>query len=608
MFRYLILVWDSDDEARSRKAGQLVAELRATSRDWHTSMEGPGVCVLCAEASSGSMRVRKLSDDLVVLGALFRRTQDGSLDVSELSRSCIRQLVASKGRELMTEYWGNYVAVIRDPGRSVVRVLRGPASSVDCLRLNHEGLEIFFSFVEDCARLRLFTPSIDWEYVAAGLVSWLPGHQTGLKAISQVQPGECVEIGKGGPHLHRYWDAAAVTRSNTIEDVHEAARALRRVTTECVHAWAAHHPRILHALSGGLDSSIVLMCLKDAPTQPYVTCLTEYSAGPDTDEREYARLAARHVGCAHIEHERSSFVDLHRILEVSRSATPSPVTFRRVEVARQYAQLAHECDATAIFSGSCGDAVFLQSFAGLTVADFVHSQGMRPALGAVVYGAAQLEGMSVWRMLAQALRLAHAPRRHDPFADLKLNARMLTRDAVMAFECQKAKYLSWVRESISDLPPGKLQQVLALTAPDLFYDPMGRTGDPELVAPLWSQPLLELVLRIPTYMLMTGGWDRGLTRLAFSDSLPPEIARRTDKGGVTTHVQAVIQRNMRFIRDLLIDGALVQRGLLDRFKVEEALSGRPSHTNPPGTVEILGALTVEAWIRTWSALSPCAAV
>jgi len=294
-------------------------------------------------------------------------------------------------------------------------------------------------------------------------------------------------------------------------------------------------------------------------------------------------------------------------LEVSRSATPSPVTFRRVEVARQYARLAHECDATAIFSGSCGDAIFLQSFAGLTAADFIHSRGLRPALGAVVYGAAQLEGMSVWRMLAQAFRLAHAPRCHNPFADLPLAAKMLTDNAVMAFERQKAKYLSWVRESTTDLPPGKLQQVLALTSPDLFYDPMGRPGDPELLAPLWSQPLLELVLKIPTYVLMTGGCDRGLARLAFSDTLPTEIARRTDKGGVTAHVQTIIHRNMRFIRDLLIDGALVQQGLLDRFKVQEALGGRPCHTRQTGTVEILGAVTVEAWVRTWSVSSPRAA-
>lgn len=135
--------------------------------------------------------------------------------------------------------------------------------------------------------------------------------------------------------------------------------------------------------------------------------------------------------------------------------------------------------------------------------------------------------------------------------------------------------------------------------PTEFYDPLGRPDDPEPVQPLMSQPLIELCLRIPTYVLTNSGWDRAIARRAFRTEVPREILRRRSKGGLEENVQEILMGNLRAARELLLDGHLVSAGLLHRGRVEEALSDRPTRTAAT-MAEIFDHLATEAWLRRWN--------
>ncbi len=54
-----------------------------------------------------------------------------------------------------------------------------------------------------------------------------------------------------------------------------------------------------------------------------------------------------------------------------------------------------------------------------------------------------------------------------------------------------------------------------------FCGPFDQDDDPAGVAPLLSQPIVEVCLRIPVDLQMRGRRDRSLTRLAFSQDQPP---------------------------------------------------------------------------------------
>ena len=146
-----------------------------------------------------------------------------------------------------------------------------------------------------------------------------------------------------------------------------------------------------------------------------------------------------------------------------------------------------------------------------------------------------------------------------------------------------------------DLPIGKFRQVQELINAFGYYDPFLREAAPEPVNPLLSQPLVELCLSLPTWLLTRGGRGRALARRAFAHDIPREIATRQSKGGMEEHVALILQRNLDFARGLLLDGQLVRQGILDRGQVEAALAGRLPTV---GTLSALhDAIAVEAWSR-----------
>jgi asparagine synthase (glutamine-hydrolysing) len=146
----------------------------------------------------------------------------------------------------------------------------------------------------------------------------------------------------------------------------------------------------------------------------------------------------------------------------------------------------------------------------------------------------------------------------------------------------------------------KIWHTYQLLFPYEFYHPLGADSAPEPVTPLFSQPLVELVLRIPTWLLTLGGWDRALARRAFQHDMPRQIVTRRTKGGREEHAKSILVRNIEFARDLLHDGRLVQAGILDKDRVVDVLSGRPTRT-ASSNVELYACLSVEAWLRQWQA-------
>ena len=131
-----------------------------------------------------------------------------------------------------------------------------------------------------------------------------------------------------------------------------------------------------------------------------------------------------------------------------------------------------------------------------------------------------------------------------------------------------------------------------------FYDPTGFPSDPDQVAPLNSQPLIELCLRIPTYLHTKGGWERSIVRRAFLNKAARSVITRRTKGSAEDHLKAVVAHNINFVRSTLLDGQLVKRGVLDRRRLEEVLSGEPT-TIVTALPELSWYQFNEVWAARW---------
>lgn len=603
MYRYTAFSWNAKDPAKTAAAQRLTRLLLSSSPDWQGVLDVPGLRVFHAPQAGGACHAYVLKrDGGVVLGKLFESgleensiPSDPSFDEKESER-----LIESRGRHLVERYWGHYVAFLRAPDGQVRYVLRDPTGGLQCYLTGAAGVDVMLSDMEDCVRLKLKPFAVDWDHVAAYfLQDRLVTRTTGFKEVTQLYAGECaaIEDDAVASRMTRsfYWDPADVYEANLIEDPDVARAALRGVIRHCVDAWASSYGSIVHELSGGLDSSIVAACLAEASARPDVLCFHYFTEISEGDERPYARAAAHSAGFELIESEaRVSERTLESLLDRSRLATPAMLGFIPApELLKQ--RLASERHAGAIFSGQGGDHLFQQEGTELIAAEYAHRHGVRPRLLRVVKDTGRLTAKSIWSVWGAVARYGLFGRTVDPYAFHFKPPSILSEEARASLSPQAYTH-PWVRNA-NGLPSSKIRQVFNVIDCQPFYRMPCRNA--ELVHPLISQPVIERCLQIPTYVLAHRGRSRGLVREAFEGDVPAKIIHRRSKGGTTSYFSRILVENAVFLRERLLDGALVNEGILDRRELEKLLSER-NLIRGEELSSIMTGVRAEAWLSNWA--------
>lgn len=231
---------------------------------------------------------------------------------------------------------------------------------------------------------------------------------------------------------------------------------------------------------------------------------------------------------------------------------------------------------------------------------------------------AQLRGQLVWSALYRALRdWMFSPHTlhwsvHQKIRSLNtkwpFEHRLITVEAARQYDREPSRFLHpWLRDT-NGMPPGKYLLVYALPSVCSFDSPFSRPGDPQIIAPLASQPLIEWALRIPSYLNMKDGVDRSIARYAFQHDLPGAILTRDGKGGPDMWTRHVVAQNKNFLNDILGQGMLVKERIVDGARLSAFMSQDLSGTAASPT-NVIPLLYIEAWLRRWTAqtasLSAC---
>lgn len=605
MYRYFALIWNPSDLAAAASAGLLSERILSRNTGWARAFETRGVAAFHAGLGAGASETFLLDHRAgAVFGRIFNRdmqTTAAALRI-ELDHDESQQIVRTGGCRLIERYWGRYVGLVQDAATSETWVVRDPSGGMPCFLAMYQGVNLVFSDMEDCFALAVLNFTVRWEYIRGFLAySGYQTRETALAEVSEVQLGERLRFSGNTLHRSLEWNPLAIARTNPIQDPDTAVAELRRTTRACIHAWAACYPDIIHNLSGGLDSSIVLSCLKDAPSQPNVTCLHYFGTGPDEDERRYARLMASHAHTELIEHQLTvEEARLEQILNLRRSAKPWFYLYE-IEHSRYEAQLSAQRAAKGLFSGSGGDGVFFQTHADLAVTDYLFDHGFGRDLLAVAVDAARISRKSIWPLLVNAVRRRLLPAQLHP---LRMGGRpertIVSREVVSAATRDPKLIHPWfANRAARRMPPGTLWHALCVAPAPAFYPSFEARPHPERTMPLLSQPLIELCLRIPTYVLIKNGMDRATARRAFAPDLPPEIIKRRNKGRIDQHIRDLMDANLNFVRDMLLNGRLVKEGLLNRRNLELYLTRERSPADFQYSEILQEQLCVEAWLSRW---------
>jgi len=600
MFRYFALAWTVGKAAHEHAARMIADRLLSQQVGWSEAFAAGGLRIFCVNDSEANECNLLRRQGGVVLGTAFEKNQSSNRLVSRRSSNfdepVSERIVQSRGRCLIDSSWGSYVAFIHCEEQRRTWILRSPLGSLPCLTTQCNGVRLYFSFLPDCAALGVIRFSVNWNFIVGHLAK-TKSADTGLDGLRELRGGVCIELGHdGGETRHTYWNPLDVARDGNIEDRNAAAAQVQATVRDCVHAWASQHDRILMRLSGGLDSSVVLSCLADAPSKPGVTSLIRFSSSSSCDERTFARLAAARAGCDLLELARDPNFPLQEILRVHVSERPQNY-LTHLGISRAEDELARRRGLSAVFNGDYGDQLFFGAHSALAAADYIYHHGLRFAVFKVAWSAAQVEGCSIWEVLREALPKGLFQTRWSPARAFR-RYHSLCSDSVLN-ERADAQEFPWF-EAARYVPPGKQFQIYATTAAaGGCCSPFYESGDPQYITPLLSQPVAELCLKIATYVLTNSGWSREVQRQAFSADVPPEITWRRWKGGQDDYTFEVLRRNRSFIREMLLDGALVREGLLDRRKVEETFKERPAALIRE-TSRISHCLNTEVWLRLWT--------
>lgn len=603
MYQYLALIWNPASNDATAEARALWRRLSDEAPLWVCVIDERGFILFHADADEnrGSSETRRLhgaSGALCGRAFLSGHENDAHAFGADLDSEVSEQIARSRGESLLRDFWGRYVAFVRSPESSEVLVVREPTGAMPCFVTRRAGVHLVFSDIEACLGLGVLQFSINWRYIAAYVPC--PGLQirdTGLQEVTEVLPGERVTFRQDGVERDWLWNPARLRSEGIIRDPGEAASLLRSTVRTCVHAWASLHRSVLHNLSGGLDSSIVLSCLADAPGCPQVTCLNYFAAETREDERAFARIAAERFGSELIECAvNAKSIRLEALRGIRLAPQPASYAYDLLFGAFE-TQFAVERGATAVFAGAGGDSLFFRDRVGLATADCLLQRGARSAVLRVALDVARVTRRSFWSVLREAFARHLSPARRLP-VELDEERTLIPKGVRDEATRDVTLIHPWLRDA-KDLSPGFRYQITSVSLAPAFYGHLARPGEVERTAVLLSQPLVELCLRIPSYVWISGGRDRALARRAFAGDLPPRILWRTDKGALDRLTLSVLRWNERFVRELLLDGLLVKHHLLDRKRLELFLS----RGSPDGTLEyadiIQQHLCTEMWLQRW---------
>jgi asparagine synthase (glutamine-hydrolysing) len=521
-------------------------------------------------------------DEGFVVGRLFDRSTGRRVD--RLSGRDAEEVPQSGGLSLLSTHWGAYVAIAADQGGHWA--LRDPSGALPIYHTAVRGVQVYASDAAALLASGLIDPQADLAFAAHWLAyPYLRTARTGLAGIFELLPGMRRRVSRGRETAEMAWSPwRFASPASAISDFGSASSGLAEVLLQAVPSCGAGKERILLELSGGLDSSVVAAALREAG-MPF-TAITFVTSSPDGDERRYAGQVAAAMGASIVEiWETEEPVDLS-VPEPALRPGLSPLV---MPLHRAFEAHAAAVGADAFLTGAGGDSVFCYITTAAPIVDAFLDCGLGVALGATARDVAAMNGCTWWKAVRLAAAKLLRGRRRPPW---KLHPEFLAEGAIPRLDAHP-----WW-PAPAGTRPGQREHVVSLLRIQHFLDPEIRLSDIDSIHPLMSQPVVEVCLRVPSWLWVRGGRNRAVARKALRDRLPREILSRSTKGRLESMCARTYAGGRKAVAELLLDGRLAAAGLLDLPRLEAYLR---SSAAPSGTAyfRVMELAATELWLRSW---------
>jgi asparagine synthase (glutamine-hydrolysing) len=423
-------------------------------------------------------------------------------------------------------------------------------------------------------------------YIAHNVIP--PVHRSYFAGIHRLPGGHLLRLEDGRPTVERWWRPTRV-EVPTARD--EAARALRALLLDAIRLRLRSDVPVGTSLSGGLDSSMVVMLSAELAGDHRRHAFTARFPGFERDEWAYASEAARAAGV--IEHHavKPRPEEVLADLEALVLDHEEPVGSLSVYAQWRVNAAAREAGVVVLLDGQGADELF----GGYAIAAGFALRSMGPAAALRELRAG---GAAAGRQLALALGsdllpgpLRRAYRRRTAAA---YAAPELAHDASLG---EPAAPEAWIGGESDPLRRELLREAFVTSLPQLlrYADRSSMAQSREVRLPYLDRRIADFALSLPADRLWSGGTSKALLRDAGRGAVPDAILARRDKVGFEPP-QARWLREPGFrahIGEVLLDPAARARGMYDSAAIEADLAA--GGWRDPGA--IWRALNAELWLR-----------
>ncbi len=432
---------------------------------------------------------------------------------------------------------------------------------------------------------------------------YMPGEETLFKGIHKLPPGSYLTVKNGKVSIHEYWDLSFAKIPITFD---QAVESLEERLSRTVSDHMISDVPVGVLLSGGVDSSAMLSFAVENTHKPISTFTVGFEGGC-TDERPYARMAAKSFGAQNYEITITSkeFWDgLEKYvwhMEEPVCEPPAIALYYVSALARQH--------VTVLLSGEGGD----EAFAGYQSYRNIHwlerlKRGLGPladSTGRVVeamLGARPRYG-KYGGMLRTPIEDYYYSHSSGPYEFFNSQcAELYTRDFAgsVLTQCRNEPSRRYVAKS-AHLEP--LDQMLYMDTktwlPDdllIKADKMTMANSLELRVPLLDHQILEFAASLPTSFKLNKMKTKHVLKKALSKRLPREILNRKKAGFPVPYATWLGTELRGAVAEILLDESALARGYFKKQTIENMIRAWPAQNY---TKELFSLVTLELWHRAF---------
>lgn len=448
---------------------------------------------------------------------------------------------------------------------------------------------------------------------------WVPGENTLLRSIKKLEPGHLL-VWKDGRISTRRWFSLryepdhSVPEAEWVERVHDTfMRTTQRQMVSDVPLGAF--------LSGGLDSSSIVACMRSAFPEREIKCYTAHFAAEDltrdqfVDDYPYAKRVADHLNVKlHAFVLRPEMVGLMpKMIYHLDEPDADPAVFPSYLISK----LARDDGTTVLLSGTGGDEVFFgyrahQAYRQYGRYDWLPRGIVSPALAAATSLSSTLMGAqnALPRRLRKFRRafVERGVQRHMAMVDWSSPAarRRLYSPALAGVvpgdgaipPAIQAYYDQFEGRGELNRHSHVLIQSFLAAHNFLYTDKSSMAASIEVRVPYLDLELMRLCATIPEDVKLKGNETKWVLKKAMERYLPRDVLYRS-KTGFGVPLRKWMAEDMKpLIADLLGPRRIADRGLFDAGQVAAVLAENEANKADHAYL-VYCLLTLELWQQTF---------